>query len=53
MKKILSVFVRFGTFLGIVKKRENMSNHDAIQMPIGGNHSIVEDFEMAAYHNQA
>lgn len=48
-----TLFVRLLTFLGIIKKKEQIGARDAIQMPMHGNNSVVEDFEMAAFHNQA
>ncbi len=57
MKKIFKKFVllcvSIGVFAGIYKKKDNQSINDAIQLPERSNQMIVEDYEMAAYHNQA
>lgn len=53
MKKITSLFVRLLNFVGILRKEEKSDLFDAIQLPYTKNQMVVEDFEMAAYHNQA
>ena len=51
--KILLVWAALAAIVGISKKRENESLNDAIKFPDMGKTAVVEDFEMAAYHNQA
>jgi hypothetical protein len=51
-KKFVLLWVSIGVFAGIYKKKEAQSMNDAIQHP-ESNQTIVEDYEMAAYHNQA
>lgn len=51
--KIVMVWAALAAIVGISKKRENESLNDAIKFPDMGKTAVVEDFEMAAYHNQA
>jgi hypothetical protein len=51
--KIVLVWAALAAIVGISKKRENESVNDAIKFPDMGKTSVVEDFEMAAFHNQA
>jgi len=51
--KIVLVWAALAAVVGISKKRENESLHDAIKFPDMGKTAVVEDFEIAAYHNQA
>ena len=51
--KIILVWAALAAIVGISKKRETESVNDAIKFPDMGKTSVVEDFEMAAYHNQA
>ena len=53
LTKIVLVWAALAAILGISKKRENESLNDAIKFPEMGKTAVVEDFEMAAYHNQA
>ena len=57
MKKILRKFVLLWASVmalaGFAKKKEETPLNDAILLPERNNQMIVEDFEMAAYHNQA
>ncbi len=53
MKKIKTILNSVLRFLHISRKKQVARLDDAIQLPMSGNHTIVEDFEMAAYHNQA
>ena len=42
------------TLLGISKRKEEQTaENDAIRLPEFQQQDIVEDYEMAAYHNQA
>ena len=51
--KIVLVWAALAAVVGISKKRENESLNDAIKFPDMGKAAVVEDFEIAAYHNQA
>ncbi len=51
--KIVLVWAALAAFVGISKKRENESLNDAVKFPDMERTAIVEDFEIAAYHNQA
>ena len=53
LTKIVLVWAALAAIVGISKKRENESLNDAIKFPDMGKTAIVEDFEIAAYHNQA
>ena len=51
--KIILIWAALAAIVGISKKRENESLNDDIKFPDMGKTAVVEDFEMAAYHNQA
>ena len=51
--KIVLVWATLTAFAGISKKRDNESMNDAVKFPDMGKTAVVEDYEMAAYHNQA
>ena len=52
--KIILVLASVATLLGFSKRKEDDSpKDDAISMREFQQKDIVEDFEMAAYHNQA
>lgn len=51
--KIVLVWAALAALVGISKKRGNESLNDAVKFPDMGKSAVVEDFEMAAYHNQA
>jgi hypothetical protein len=51
--KIFLVWAALVAVVGISKKKENESLNDAVKFPDMGKATVVEDFEMAAYHNQA
>jgi len=53
LTKIVLVWAALAAIVGISKKRENESLNDAIKFPDMGKTAVVEDFEIAAYHNQA
>jgi hypothetical protein len=53
MKKLKTIVKSVLRFLHIAKKNQDSGLKDAIQLPLTGNQTVVEDFEMAAYHNQA
>jgi len=41
------------TIFGLSKKEKNNAEQDAVRLPEFNESTIVEDYEMAAYHNQA
>lgn len=41
------------TLLGLSKKEKENAEQDAIRLPELNETAIVEDYEIAAYHNQA
>ena len=51
--KIVMVWAALVAIVGISRRKENESLNDAVKFPDMGKTTIVEDFEMAAYHNQA
>jgi len=51
--KIVLVWAALASVLGASKKRDIESLNDAVRFPDMGKNAVVEDFEMAAYHNQA
>ena len=53
LTKIVLVWAALAAIVGISKKRENESLNDAVKFPDMGKTAFMEDFEMAAYHNQA
>ncbi len=54
IKKIILVLASVATLLGVTKKKEGRSSeNDAIRLTEFQQKDVVEDFEMAAYHNQA
>lgn len=57
MKKILQKFVivwaSIAALIGFQKKDREESLNDAIRFPDLSEKNVVEDYEMAAYHNQA
>ena len=53
LTKIVLVWAALAAIVGISKKRENESLNDAVKFPDMGKTTVVEDFEMAAFHNQA
>jgi hypothetical protein len=57
MKKIFKLFILAFTSLisliGLSKKEKESLDQDAIRLPEMNESAIVEDYELAAYHNQA
>ena len=57
MKKIFRYLLLTVTgivaMLGLSKKDKNNAAQDAVRLPEINEVSIVEDYELAAYHNQA
>lgn len=51
--KIVLVWAALASLLGASKKRDTEVLNDAVRFPDMGKNAVVEDFEMAAYHNQA
>lgn len=52
--KIILVFASLATLIGFTKKKEQAEiENDAIRLSEFQQNDLVEDFEMAAYHNQA
>ncbi|MEO0000802.1 MAG: hypothetical protein RL766_848 [Bacteroidota bacterium] len=41
------------TIFGLSKKEKNNAEQDAVRLPEFNESAIVEDYEIAAYHNQA
>lgn len=53
-KKIILVFASVATLLGFSKKKQEITTEkDAIRLTEFEQKDLVEDYEMAAYHNQA
>jgi hypothetical protein len=57
MKKIIKLlFLSLAgivTIFSISKKEKNNAEQDAVRLPEFNESAIVEDYEIAAYHNQA
>ena len=54
LTKFILIFASVAALLGFAKKKEGRSvENDAIRLPEFEQQDIVEDYEMAAYHNQA
>ncbi len=52
--KFILIFASVATLLGISKRKEEQTaENDAIRLPEFQQQDVVEDYEMAAYHNQA
>jgi hypothetical protein len=51
--KIVLVWAALVAVIGISRKKETEGINDAIKFPDLSKNAVVEDFEMAAYHNQA
>lgn len=52
-KFILLTFAGLVSVLGLSKRDKNNAEQDAIRLPEINEISVVEDYELAAYHNQA
>jgi hypothetical protein len=52
-RKFLLLWASVLALAGFSKKKEELPMNDAILLPERNNKMIVEDYEMAAYHNQA
>ena len=57
MRKIFKTLLLASAFLlsffGVMKKKNDSKVNDAIRLPELDRKMIVEDFEIAAFHNQA
>ncbi|MEY2835852.1 MAG: hypothetical protein RLZZ557_1514 [Bacteroidota bacterium] len=57
MKKIFKLlilaFASLISLIGLSKKEKESLDQDAIRLPEMNESAIVEDYELAAYHNQA
>ncbi len=57
MKKLIKLIflsiAGFITIFGLSKKEKSNHERDAIRLPELNETTIVEDYEIAAYHNQA
>jgi hypothetical protein len=52
--KIILVFASVATLFGSSKKKEHaVFENDAIRLPEFQQNDLVEDYEIAAFHNQA
>jgi hypothetical protein len=52
--KFILIFASVATLLGVGKRKEDRNvENDAIKLSEFEQKDIVEDYEMAAYHNQA
>ncbi len=52
--KFILIFASVATLFGVSKRKEDRNiEKDAIKLPEIEQKDIVEDYEMAAYHNQA
>ena len=52
-KKLLLVWASLLTIIGNSKKSEQEMDNDAVRFPELSGQNVVEDYEMAAYHQQA
>ena len=53
IKKIVLILASAFTLIGSTKRKGEETMPDAIKMPTQGDEIILEDFEIAAYHNHA
>lgn len=52
--KFILIFASVATLFGVSKRKEDRNiENDAIKLPEFEQKDIVEDYEIAAYHNQA
>lgn len=52
--KFIFILASITALLGITKRKEDrLAESDAIRLPEYEQKDLVEDYEMAAYHNQA
>jgi hypothetical protein len=52
--KFILILASVATLFGVSKRKEDRSlENDAIKLPEFEQHEIVEDYEIAAFHNQA
>ena len=53
LQKIVILWASIASLVGFQKKEREESLNDAIRFPDLNEKNVVEDYEMAAYHNQA
>lgn len=53
LQKVVIVWASIAALIGFQKKEEKDSLNDAIRFPDLSEKNVVEDYEIAAYHNQA
>jgi hypothetical protein len=53
LQKIVIVWASIAALIGFQKKEREESLNDAIRFPDLSEKNVVEDYEIAAYHNQA
>jgi hypothetical protein len=54
LTRFILIFASVSALLDLFKRKENQSaENDAIRLPEFEQQDVVEDYEMAAYHNQA
>lgn len=53
ISKIVLIITSVFTLIGTIRRKSDESTADAIDMRQKENQVIVEDYEMAAYHNHA
>jgi hypothetical protein len=53
LTKIVLVWAALASVFGATKKRDTETLNDAVKLPGMGKNAVLEDFEIAAYHNQA
>ena len=52
-RKLLLVWASLLTIIGSSKKSDQEMDNDAVRFPELSGQNVVEDYEMAAYHQQA
>lgn len=53
IQKIVIIWASVAALVGFQKKEQKEELNDAIRFPDLSEKNVVEDYEMAAYHNQA
>ena len=53
LQKIIIIWASVAALVGFQKKEKQDELNDAIRLPDLSEKNVVEDYEMAAYHNQA
>ena len=52
-QQIVIIWASVAALVGFQKKEQREALNDAIRLPDLSEKNVVEDYEMAAYHNQA